>query len=80
MYAIRSYYAILDTYAIVLTDPNFGNWYLNTVLTIVITTVLRLLVTLPAAYAFARLEFRFKAALLIVFLSAYMIPAEATMA
>lgn len=70
---------ILDNYVTVLTDPNIGNWYCNTFLTIVLTTILRLLVIVPAAYAFARMNFRFKGVLLVVFLAAYMIPAEATM-
>lgn len=70
---------ILDNYKVVISDKNFINWYSNTIFTVVITIILRLGVTLPAAYAFSRMKVPFKSILLLIFGSAFMIPPEATM-
>lgn len=63
----------------VLTNENFGNWYGNTIITVSLTILFRLLATLPASYALSRLEFPFKRSLLVFLLATYMVPAETTM-
>lgn len=70
---------ILKNYRQVLTHRNFGDWYRNTVVTVVVTIVLRLLVTLPAAYGFARLRFRGSRAVMAVLMATLMVPGETTM-
>jgi multiple sugar transport system permease protein len=70
---------IFDNYKVVFSDENFLNWYSNTVLTVLITIIIRLGVTLPAAYAFSRMKVPFRTAFILLFGSAYMIPPEATM-
>ncbi len=51
-------------------------YFLNTVIFTVITTALMLLVIIPAAFAFARLEFRGKNLVFTLFLALMMIPNE----
>jgi multiple sugar transport system permease protein len=70
---------ILTNYKQVLFHKNFGDWYRNTVLTVSITIILRLLVTLPASYAFSRLRFRGSKVLMAVLMATLMIPGETTM-
>ncbi len=69
----------LKNYATVLGNKNFFNWYGNTVATVGITLALRLLVTLPAAYAFSRLKFRGSRVLMAILLATLMVPGETTM-
>lgn len=70
---------IFTNFYTVLTNENFGNWYSNTILTVTLTILFRLIVTLPASYALSRLEFPFKRSLLVFLLATYMVPAETTM-
>jgi multiple sugar transport system permease protein len=70
---------ILDNYGKVLFHKNFGDWYRNTILTVCITIVLRLLVTLPAAYAFSRLRFRGSRFVMAALMATLMVPGETTM-
>ncbi|MGE4584636.1 MAG: carbohydrate ABC transporter permease [Sphaerochaeta sp.] len=70
---------ILDNFITVITHPNFLNWSRNTIVTVVVAIVLRLIVTLPAAYAFARLKFRGARALLMLFMVTLVVPSETTM-
>lgn len=63
----------------VLTHPNFLIWSSNTLSVVILSIGLRLFVTLPAAYAFARLKFRFSGALLALFMTSLMVPSETTM-
>ncbi len=51
-------------------------YFLNTVIFTVVTTALMLLVIIPAAFAFARLEFRGKNLVFTLFLALMMIPNE----
>ncbi|MCF0261934.1 MAG: carbohydrate ABC transporter permease [Sphaerochaetaceae bacterium] len=70
---------IISNYTTVLSHPNFYQWCWNTVSTVVITIVLRLLVTLPAAYAFSRLKFKGSALILGILVATMMVPGETTM-
>ncbi|MBQ9940393.1 MAG: carbohydrate ABC transporter permease [Clostridia bacterium] len=53
-----------------------GRYFLNTLIFTVVTTALMLIVVIPAAFAFARLEFKGKNFVFILFLSMMMIPNE----
>ncbi|MDE6666817.1 MAG: carbohydrate ABC transporter permease [Clostridia bacterium] len=55
---------------------NLGRLFLNTVIVGVVSTLLSLVVTVLAAYAFARLEFKGKNALFAALLATMMIPGE----
>jgi multiple sugar transport system permease protein len=57
-------------------DAPLGSYLLNTLLYTVLTTALMMLVIVPAAFAFARLQFRGKNLLFTLFLSLMMIPSE----
>ncbi|WP_320129728.1 carbohydrate ABC transporter permease [uncultured Sphaerochaeta sp.] len=70
---------IASNFLTVLTNEYFGSWYLNTIVTVVLTIVLRLIVTLPASYALSRLRFPGQRVLILFFLATYMVPAETTM-
>ena len=66
----------LQNYADAFTSVPLGQYFLNTILFTVITTVIMLVVTVFAAFAFARLEFRGKNIVFTLFLSLMMIPNE----
>ncbi len=66
----------LQNYADAFTAVPLGRYFLNTILFTVLTTALMLVVIVPAAFAFARLEFRGKNLLFTLFLSLMMIPNE----
>ena len=66
----------LENYTAAFTTVPLGRYFLNTLIFTVATTGLMMLVIVPAAFAFARLEFRGKNALFAFFLSLMMIPTE----
>ncbi len=66
----------LQNYADAFTTVPLGDYLLNTVIFTLITTVLMLVVTVLAAFAFARLDFPGKELLFTLFLSLMMIPNE----
>ncbi|MCI6674947.1 MAG: carbohydrate ABC transporter permease [Sphaerochaetaceae bacterium] len=70
---------IWDNYQKVLFHKNFGDWYRNTIVTVTLTIALRLLATLPAAYAFSRLRFPGGRMIMAVLLATLMVPGETTM-
>ena len=67
-----------DTYAAAFkaSGLNLGRLFLNTVFVGVVSTILSLIITVLAAYAFARLEFRGKNILFAALLATMMIPGE----
>jgi len=65
-----------SNYLSAFTEVPLGKYFLNTVLFTVITTGLMMLVIIPAAFAFARLQFRGKNLVFALFLSLMMIPGE----
>ncbi len=65
-----------QNYADAFTAVPLGQYFLNTLIFTVITTAVMLIVIIPAAFAFARLNFRGKNALFTLFLSLMMIPNE----
>ncbi len=67
---------VLDNYAKAFTEVPLGQFLLNTVIFTVATTGLMMVVIVPAAFAFARLEFRGRNLVFALFLSLMMIPTE----
>ena len=66
----------LENYGKAFTEVSLGRYFGNTLIFTVATTGLMMLVTVPAAFAFARPEFRGKHLLFALFLSLMMIPTE----
>lgn len=56
----------------------FGQLFLNSILVAVATTMLQLLTCSMAAYAFARIPFRGKGPLFLIYLATLMVPAQVT--
>ena len=69
----------LRNFAQVIGHKNFHNWCINTILTVCIAIVLRLIVTIPASYAFSRMHFRGSALIFTILLATMMVPGETTM-
>ena len=65
-----------QNYVDAFTTVPLGQYFLNTLIFTVVTTAVMLIVIIPAAFAFARLNFRGKNALFTLFLSLMMIPNE----
>lgn len=66
----------LENYSSAFSAVPLGKYFLNTVIFTVITTALMLIVTVSAAFAFSRLQFKGKDAVFTLFLSLMMIPYE----
>ncbi len=66
----------LQNYADAFTAVSLGRYLLNTTIFTVVTTAVMMIVITLAAFAFARLEFRGKNIVFILFLSLMMIPNE----
>ena len=66
----------LQNYADAFTAVPLGRYFLNTVIFTLVTTGLMMIVIIPAAFAFARLEFKGKQLAFTLFLSLMMIPNE----
>ena len=66
----------MENYASAFTTVPLGRYFFNTLVFTVATTGLMMLVIVPAAFAFARLEFKGKNAVFAFFLSLMMIPTE----
>ncbi len=65
-----------ENYTHAFTAVPLGGYFLNTLIFTLLTTAIMLVVTVLAAYAFARLEFRGKDFVFTLFLSLMMIPSE----
>jgi len=66
----------LQNYADAFTTVPLGRYFLNTLIFTVATTGLMMFVIVPAAFAFARLEFKGRNLVFALFLSLMMIPTE----
>ena len=67
---------LFENYVQAFTTANLGRLFLNTVIVGLISTVLSLVITVLAAFAFARLEFKGKNILFAALLATMMIPGE----
>ena len=65
-----------ENYKFAFTEVELADYFVNTLIFTVATTLLMLIVIIPAAFAFARLKFRGKNLLFTLFLSLMMIPNE----
>ena len=65
-----------QNYVDAFTTVDLGRYFLNTLIFTVVTTALMMVVIIPAAFAFARLEFPGKHLAFTLFLSLMMIPNE----
>jgi len=66
----------IDNYITAFTSVPLLDYFLNTLIFTVLTTVLMLVIIVPAAFAFARLNFKGKNLVFVLFLSLMMIPSE----
>ena len=66
----------LRNYVDAFTTVSLGRYFLNTAIFTLLTTALMLMVTVLAAFAFSRLEFRGKDLVFTLFLALMMIPGE----
>ena len=66
----------LQNYVSAFTSVPLARYFLNTVIFTVATTAIMLIVIVPAAFAFSRLEFKGRDAVFTLFLSMMMIPYE----
>ena len=66
----------LQNFVKAFVEVPLANYLLNTLIFTALTTALMLVVVIPAAYAFARLEFKGKNLVFTLFLSLMMIPNE----
>ena len=66
----------LENYRDAFTTVPLGRYFLNTLIFTVATTGLMMVVIVPAAFAFARLEFKGRNGMFALFLSLMMIPTE----
>ncbi|MBR2930113.1 MAG: carbohydrate ABC transporter permease [Clostridia bacterium] len=69
-------HATLDNYISAFTEVNLGGYILNTLVFTVVTTLLMVVVSVLAAYAFSRLNFKGKEIVFTLFLALMMIPSE----
>ncbi len=70
---------VWENYVEVWTRIPFPRYFLNTFWVTALAVVLQLIACTTAAYAFAKLEFKFKNVIFIMFLSTMMIPWHSTM-
>lgn len=66
----------LENYITAFTSVNLGKYFLNTLIFTVFTTLIMMFVTIFAAFAFSRLQFKGKNLVFALFLSLMMIPSE----
>ena len=67
---------VIDNYVIAFTSVPLLDYFLNTIIFTVVTTALMMVIIIPAAFAFARLNFKGKDLVFVLFLSLMMIPNE----
>src|SRR5262245_841688 len=63
-----------DNYTTTISAMPFGRFYLNSLIVTISVTTLQILVSSLAAFAFARLRFRGREALFLLYLATLMIP------
>ena len=66
----------LQNYSEAFTSVPLGGYFANTLIFTLVTTAVMLIVTIPAAFAFARLDFKGKNLAFTLFLALMMIPTE----
>ncbi|UKS25369.1 carbohydrate ABC transporter permease [Paenibacillus sp. HWE-109] len=74
---IPKHWNVIENYTKVWTETKFALFYWNSIKVTVGTTVLSVLLSSMAAYAFSKIKFRGRHVLFIVVLAIYMIPSQA---
>lgn len=69
----------LQNYVQMFSAVPFGRFYLNSLIVAVATVILQILTASLAAFAFARLRFRGREAIFVLYLATLMIPSQVTM-
>ena len=67
---------LIDAYTQIISSLPFGQVYLNTFISTVVTTIAQLIFCAMAGYAFARIDFPFKNVIFIILLSVLMVPGQ----
>lgn len=68
----------LDNFKLAWSIAPFGTYFRNSIVIIISIIVIQTLVMVPAAYAFAKFDFRAKSALFSIILIAFMMPGQVT--
>ncbi|MNH92224.1 Lactose transport system permease protein LacG [compost metagenome] len=66
----------LENFAVVWSAAPFAQYYVNTIIIVVCVFAVQMLTATTAAFAFARVEFRFKNFVFLLFLVQIMVPAD----
>ncbi len=71
---------VISNYTEVLFGKfSFYNWYVNTVVMVIVSIILKSIIVSMAGYSFARLRFKGRNTLFLILLSAIMIPGDVTL-
>ncbi|MFI3173060.1 MAG: carbohydrate ABC transporter permease [Eubacteriales bacterium] len=66
----------IDNYIKAFTQFNYSYWYMNTIRNAIIIVVSTLIVSSLSGYAFAKINFKFKNVIFLMYIAALMIPQE----
>lgn len=66
----------IENYTQIFKEFPFAQYYTNTIIITVATVVFQLLIVTPAAYAFGRLDFKFKDTIFLLLMAAMMVPGQ----
>ncbi|UKS28170.1 carbohydrate ABC transporter permease [Paenibacillus sp. HWE-109] len=69
---------VWDNYLSIFQDKYYFGWYFNSIRVVFLTIILRGIFVTMAAYAFAKIEFRFKDVLFLILLATMMITPDTT--
>ncbi len=69
---------IVNNYRLVWVDNDFVLYYWNTIKVTVLTTLTQVSISLMGAYAFAKIDFRFKNVIFMGYLATLMVPGQVT--
>ncbi|MGL5507927.1 MAG: carbohydrate ABC transporter permease, partial [Paraclostridium sp.] len=66
----------IENYTQIFKEFPFAQYYTNTIIITVATVVFQLIIVTPAAYAFGRLDFKFKDTIFLLLMAAMMVPGQ----
>lgn len=66
----------IENYTQIFKEFPFAKYYMNTAIITIATIVLQLAVVTPAAYAFARIDFKFREGIFLLLMAAMMVPGQ----
>lgn len=68
--------ARFENYTAIFEEFPFAQYYMNTIIITLLTVIFQLVIVTPAAYAFARLDFKFKDTIFLLLMAAMMVPGQ----